>query len=269
VNHAWFGAHNRQVFPSARPVRRLAPCPRARVLGSIPQLGGAASSAHADSFVASTLVAAASSTRLRIAPAWLARADGPDKWRRDDKLQLQIRRLTPLVRGRAFADLYGGTAGAEGVNQRHSDDQYRANAFSGDNPRGAITINGNADSSLNKNGTGPGTTLASDWARLSRRRRSNWGLNFASAVPMNRRSSTSRTINWRGVGIFNGNLYVSKCSGGNGDDGIFQVENGAAAGVPVGGTTNTIVQLIGNQATNLPTGQARWQRPVGREAARK
>jgi hypothetical protein len=34
----------------------LAPCPRARAARGIPQLGGAASPAHADSFVASTLV---------------------------------------------------------------------------------------------------------------------------------------------------------------------------------------------------------------------
>ena len=32
------------------------------------------------------------------------------------------------------------------------------------------------------------------------------------------------------------------------------MENGTAAGLPVGGTTNTIVQLIGNQATNPATG---------------
>jgi hypothetical protein len=27
--------------------------------------------------------------------------------------------------------------------------------------------------------------------------------------------------NFRGIGIFNGHLYVSKGSGGNGDDGVF------------------------------------------------
>jgi hypothetical protein len=64
--------------------------------------------------------------------------------------------------------------------------------------------------------------------------------------------------NFRAIGIFpdgNGtpNLYVSKGSGGNGDDGVFQILNGKAAGLPTG-TGNTIMQLLGNQATNPATG---------------
>jgi hypothetical protein len=61
-------------------------------------------------------------------------------------------------------------------------------------------------------------------------------------------------------------LYVSKSSVGNGEEGVFQVlngnfpnatlaqvVNGTGAGVPTGGTNNTIVQLLGNQATNPNT----------------
>ena len=66
--------------------------------------------------------------------------------------------------------------------------------------------------------------------------------------------------NWRGIEIFPNadavpNFYISKGSGGNGDIGIFQVlngnfpnatlaqvVNGAGAGVPTGGSDNTIVQ---------------------------
>ena len=73
--------------------------------------------------------------------------------------------------------------------------------------------------------------------------------------------------NFRGIGIFrdaNGvpNLYVSKGSGGNGDDGIFQVEAGTADGLPVG-TGNTIIQLIGTQATNPGTGASSPLTPFG------
>ena len=54
--------------------------------------------------------------------------------------------------------------------------------------------------------------------------------------------------NFRGIGIYNGNLYVSKGSGGNGDDGIFQVHSGTGDGLPMG-TTNTISLLFGAAAT--------------------
>jgi hypothetical protein len=135
------------------------------------------------------------------------------------------------------------------------------NAFSGDNPRGAITLNGsqfymagNADSSLNKDGTGPGTTIGIRLGTPFSTTSIQLGTYFASDRPDESTKQHIKDNNWRGVGIFNGNLYVSKGSGGNGDDGIFQVENGTAAGLPVGGTTNTIVQLIGNQATNPATG---------------
>ena len=77
--------------------------------------------------------------------------------------------------------------------------------------------------------------------------------------------------NWRGIEIFPNadgvpNLYISKGGGGNGDNGIFQVlngnfpnatlaqvVNGTGAGVPTGGSDNTIVQLLGNEATNPNT----------------
>ena len=57
------------------------------------------------------------------------------------------------------------------------------NAFSGDNPRGAITINGNqfymagdADPSLNKDGTGPGTTIGIRLGTPFSTTSSNWDL---------------------------------------------------------------------------------------------
>ena len=59
--------------------------------------------------------------------------------------------------------------------------------------------------------------------------------------------------NFRGVGIFGGNLYVSKGSGSNGDNGIFQVLNGSAQGLPTGGTNNAIVEILGNPSTDPVT----------------
>ena len=77
--------------------------------------------------------------------------------------------------------------------------------------------------------------------------------------------------NWRSIEIFPNadgvpNLYISKGGGGNGDNGTFQVlnwnfpnatlaqvVNGTGAGVPTGGSDNTIVQLLGNEATNPNT----------------
>jgi hypothetical protein len=144
------------------------------------------------------------------------------------------------------------------------------NAFSGDNPRGVITIDGtqfymagNADSSLNSNGTGPGTTIGVRLGSPLSVTSTQLGTYVAADRPDESKKQHIKDNNWRGVGIFNGNLYVSKGSGGNGDDGIFQVQNGAANGVPTGGTTNTIVQLLGTQATNPTTGAASPLTPFG------
>jgi hypothetical protein len=144
------------------------------------------------------------------------------------------------------------------------------NAFSGDNPRGVITIDGtqfymagNADSSLNSNGTGPGTTIGIRLGSPLSVTSTQLGTYVATDRPDESKKQHIKDNNWRGVGIFNGNLYVSKGSGGNGDDGIFQVQNGTANGLPTGGTTNTIVQLLGTQATNPATGATSPLTPFG------
>lgn len=146
-------------------------------------------------------------------------------------------------------------------------------AFSGDNPRGVITVDGtqfymggNSNSTENKTpaGTGPGFTIGV-----------RYGLpgaptpGVANSTQLATYTATDRPDeftkqhvkdnNWRGIGIFNdanGNpaLYVSKGSGGNGDDGVFQVVNGSGIGLPTLATTNTVKQLIGDQATNPVTG---------------
>lgn len=140
-------------------------------------------------------------------------------------------------------------------------------AYSGDNPRGAITVDGtqfymagNADSTENKTTpvTGPGLTIGARLGMPGSTSSIQLGTYLASDRPDESAKNHVKDNNWRGIGIFPDaggvpNLYVSKGSGGNGDDGIFQVQNGTGDGLPTG-TGNTIVQLLGNQATNPATG---------------
>ena len=153
-------------------------------------------------------------------------------------------------------------------------------AYSGDNPRGAITLDGkefymagNADSTTNNTNptTGPGLTIGARLGLPGSLNSIQLGTYIANDRPDESAKQHIKDSNWRGIEIFANadgvqNLYVSKGSGGNGDDGIFQVLNGSfpnatltqvvngtGAGVPTGGTNNTIVQLLGNQATNPNT----------------
>ncbi len=141
-------------------------------------------------------------------------------------------------------------------------------AYSGDNPRAVMTLDGqefymagNSDSTLNKGGaTGPGLTIGARLGMPGSTGSIQLGSYLAADRPDESTKQHIKDNNWRGLGIFadaygNQNLYVSKGSGGNGDDGVFQVLNGSfpnatladavngtGAGVPSGGTTNTIVQ---------------------------
>ena len=163
-------------------------------------------------------------------------------------------------------------------------------AYSGDNPRGAISLDGlefymagNADSTLNKGGaTGPGLTIGARLGMPGSPLSIQLGTYTAADRPDESAKQHIKDNNFRGIGIFpdangNENLYVSKGSGGNGDDGLFQVlngnypgatiadvvNNGTGAGVPAGGTTNTIVLLLGNYATNPTTNQPSPITPFG------
>ena len=134
--------------------------------------------------------------------------------------------------------------------------QPETNAYSGDNPRAVITVDGqefymagNADSSLNKDGSGPGTTIGARYGTSGSDLSIQLGVYFAPDRTDESAKQHIKDNNFRGVGIYNGNLYVSKGSGGNGDDGLFQVENGTGNGLPTG-TNNTIVELFGSPATD-------------------
>jgi hypothetical protein len=145
--------------------------------------------------------------------------------------------------------------------------QNESNAFSGDNPRAALTVDGkqfymagNADSTLYGNSsstpcvysagtTGPGLTIGVRIGAPGSDVSTQLGCYVATDRTDESIKQHVKDNNWRGLGIFNGNLYVSKGSGGNGDDGLFQVQQGSGNGLPTG-TGNTIVELFGYPATD-------------------
>jgi hypothetical protein len=133
------------------------------------------------------------------------------------------------------------------------------NAYSGDNPRAAISVDGtqiymagNSDSSLNKNGTGPGTTIGARYGQIGQDTSVKLGTYVAADRPDESAKQHIKDSNFRAIGIFNGNLYVAKGSGGNGDDGVFQVHNGHGDGLPTG-TGNDITPLWSAPATDPAT----------------
>ena len=143
------------------------------------------------------------------------------------------------------------------------------NAYSGDNPRACISADGtqfymagNADSTLNADGSGPGTTIGARLGAPGSDTSIQLGTYLATDRPDESKKQHIKDNNFRGIGIFNGNLYVSKGSGGNGDDGVFQVQNGTGNGLPTG-TGNTIVKLLGDPATDPTTGAASPITPFG------
>jgi hypothetical protein len=144
-----------------------------------------------------------------------------------------------------------------------------ANAYSGDNPRAAITVDGqefymagNADSSLNKDGTGPGTTIGARLGLPASTTSLQLGVYVATDRPDESTKQHIKDNNFRGIAIFHGNLYVSKGSGGNGDDGVFQVHQGGGDGLPVG-TGNAITELLGAPATDPTSGDPSALTPFG------
>ena len=141
--------------------------------------------------------------------------------------------------------------------------QNESNAYSGDNPRAAITVDGtqfymvgNSDSTTFKTGCpggasscGPGLTIGARIGAPGSNVSNQLGIYAAADRPDESVKQHVKDNNFRGVGIYNGNLYVSKGSGGNGDDGVFQVLMGNSNGLPTG-TGNTIVELFGSPATD-------------------
>jgi hypothetical protein len=143
------------------------------------------------------------------------------------------------------------------------------NAYSGDHPRAAITVDGtqfymvgNADASLNPDGTGPGTTIGPRYGTPGSDVSTELGVYLAGDRPDESAKQHIKDSNFRAVGVFYGSLYVAKGSGANGDNGVFQVLNGLAGGLPTG-TSNTITPLIGTPATDPSTGARSPFTPFG------
>jgi hypothetical protein len=151
----------------------------------------------------------------------------------------------------------------------HADGSYsvtaEANAYSGDNPRAAITVDGaqfymvgNSDSTIAKDGTGPGTTIGARYGTPGSNVSIELGTYFATDRPDETAKQHVKDSNFRGLSIFDGNFFVSKGSGGNGDDGIFQVGTGLSTT-----TGNTITKLLGDPATDPMTGASSPITPFG------
>jgi len=155
--------------------------------------------------------------------------------------------------------------------------QPEINADSGDNPRAAITVDGktfytagNSDSTIYKSGCpagsstpcGPGLTIGVRYGMLGSDTTYQLAVYTATDRPDESVKQHVKDNNWRGIGIYNGNLYVSKGSGGNGDDGVFQVHNDTGDGLPIG-TGNTITPLFSAPATDPVTGALSPYTPFG------
>jgi hypothetical protein len=131
-----------------------------------------------------------------------------------------------------------------------------SNAYSGDNPRAAILdgnqfyMAGNSDSTTYKSpdpfAPGPGSTIGARYGTPVGSTSYQLGVYFAADRADETAKQHVKDNNFRGIGIYGNTLYVSKGSGGNGDDGLFQV--GAAGTLPVG-TANAISFLFGAPAT--------------------
>jgi len=146
---------------------------------------------------------------------------------------------------------------------------HESNAYSGDNPRAAVSVDGqefymagNSDSTIATDGTGPGTTIGARLGTLGLTTSIELGVYTAADRPDESAKQHVKDSDFRGVGIYNGNLYVSKGSGGNGDDGLFQVHAGTGNGLPTG-TGNTISLLFGDPATQPTTGVSSPLVPFG------
>jgi hypothetical protein len=145
--------------------------------------------------------------------------------------------------------------------------QSETNAYSGDNPRAVISVDGsqfymagNSDSTLNTTSppSGPGTTIGARLGLLGSD--TSFQLGVYTETDAGHESATKhiKDNNWRGVGIFNGSLFVSKGSGGNGDNGVFQV----GTGLPTS-AGQTITPLFELPATDPTTGNNCIYTPFG------
>ena len=144
-------------------------------------------------------------------------------------------------------------------------------AYSGDVPRAALTVDGtqfymvgNSDGTIYDDGTGPGTSIGIRYAPIGSATTIQLANYFANDRPDQTPANHVKDNNFRGLGIYRGNLYVSKGSGGNGDNGLFRVFNGTSSdGLRAPTTGNMVTQLFGSAATDPVSKAASIHTPYG------
>jgi hypothetical protein len=139
------------------------------------------------------------------------------------------------------------------------------NAYSGDVPRAAITIDGsqfymvgNSDATIYDDGTGPGTSIGLRYLSIGADVSVMVSNYFASDRPDETAANHVKDNNWCGIAIYKGKIYVAKGSGGNGDNGVFVV-----SGADTTASGNTITQLFGSPATDPVSKAASIHTPYG------
>ncbi len=139
------------------------------------------------------------------------------------------------------------------------------NAYSGDNPRGVLSIDGsqfymvgNSDSTTYNSGTtGPGTTIGARYGLVGDIDSTKLATYAATDRPDESTKQHVKDNNFRGITLLGNTIVVSKGSGGNGDNGVFLLT--AAGGVlPTPSTTNAFSVLFSTPAdtdvTSFPFG---------------
>jgi hypothetical protein len=120
---------------------------------------------------------------------------------------------------------------------------------------------GNSDSTIYSDGSGPGNSIGLRYMSLGSDYSVQVGNYYASDRPDETSANHVKDNNWRGLAIYNGNLYIAKGSGGNGDNGVFQV-TGTGSGLPVTSGAS-FMQLLGGPATDPTSGAAGIYTPYG------
>ncbi len=131
--------------------------------------------------------------------------------------------------------LYNRVVEEIGSNGSYGDGAVLNDAYSGDNARAAISVNGHQFYTVGNADGGYSNTVQSLGSRYS-----TLGATTSTLLGTYN-AAPDKYDNFRAEQIFNNTLYVAKGSGGKGIDGIFQV-----------GTTGTLPTTSGNSITALP-----------------
>jgi hypothetical protein len=149
---------------------------------------------------------------------------------------------SPFPSGATSNVLYNRVVEEIGSNGSYSDGAVLNDAYSGDNARAAISVNGQQFYTVGNSDGGYTNTVQTLGARYSTLGASTSTLlgYQQPAVTGSTNNLPTKYDNYRSEQIFDNTLYVAKGSGGKGIDGIFQV-----------GNTGTLPTTAGNAITPL------------------